>query len=223
MLIYKKKGVIHLSKKERKDYSKPDNLLIEQGLWKSGIQYIAGVDECGRGPFAGPVVAGAVIMPKDFRIPRLTDSKKIPKKEHKIFADLVKEKALSYNIGIASVNEIDELNILEATKLAMKRAVEGLELKPDFLLIDGNIVLNNNIQENFVIKGDYNSHSISAGAIIAKVYRDELMEELDKQYESKYGWAKNAGYQTKSHIEACEKYGVTKEHRKSWKTMDKFR
>jgi len=211
-----------MPKKEKMDKSHPENLKRERELWDSGIEYIAGIDEVGRGPFAGPVVACAVIMPKDFKIPRLTDSKKIGKKEHREFAELVKKHALSYSIGIASVEEIDQINIKQASRLAMKRAVEGLEIKPQHLLVDGTEIIDLSTPQESIIKGDYNSHSISAAAIVAKVHRDDLMEKLDEEFGSVYGWGKNAGYQTKDHIEACHKHGVTKHHRKSWGTMELF-
>lgn len=208
-----------MAKKPKKDYSSPENLKEEQQLWGQGYQYIAGVDECGRGPFAGPVVACAVIMPKDVRIDRLTDSKKVPKSEHKAFAEWVKEKAVSYAIGIASVEEIDQINIKQASRLAMKRAIEGLDVSPDYILVDGTEVIQTEIPQHFLVKGDYHSHSISAAAIVAKVYRDELMATLDAAYGHIYNWKNNAGYQTEAHIEACKKHGITEHHRKSWKTM----
>lgn len=211
-----------MTKKQRKDYSSPDNLEQEKVLWGNGTSYIAGVDECGRGPFAGPVVACAVIMPKDCRIDRLTDSKKLPKSEHLAFSNLVKKFALSYSIGVASVEEIDAINIKQASRLAMKRAIEGLSIKPDYILVDGTEVINTDIPQRYIVKGDYHSHSISAAAIVAKVYRDELMKELDESYQNVYNWGKNAGYQTEAHIEACKKHGITEHHRKSWKTMQMF-
>jgi len=209
--------------KEKLDKSNPGNLDYEKKKWNEGFQNIAGVDEVGRGPFAGPVVACAVIMPKDFKIHRLTDSKKLSKKEHEFFAEEVKEHALAWEIGIATVEEIDEINIKQASCLAMKRAVEGLKVKADYILVDGTEVIDTPIPQESIIKGDYNSHSISAAAIVAKVYRDQLMAELDAKYGNVYGWGKNAGYQTKEHIEACHQHGVTPHHRTSWATMDLFK
>lgn len=208
--------------KEKLDKSNPENLAYEQALWAKGYEHIAGTDEVGRGPFAGPVVACAVIMPKGVKIPRLTDSKKLSKKEHALFAEEVKKQALAYAIGMASVEEIDQLNIKQASRLAMKRAVEGLQIQPDYLLVDGTEVVDVSMPQEYIIKGDYNSHTISAAAIVAKVYRDELMAQLDAEYGNVYGWAKNAGYQTKEHIDACHVHGLTPHHRTSWATMDLF-
>lgn len=205
------------------DKSLSTNLEHESILWAKGIDYIAGVDECGRGPFAGPVIACAVIMPKNTRIHRLTDSKLIAKKEHLTFSTEVKLKAIDYCIGVASVEEIDSLNIKQASRLAMKRAIEGLNTKPNYILVDGTEIIETSIPQHHIIKGDYHSHSISAAAIVAKVYRDELMKRLDSEFGDRYNWAKNAGYQTKEHIESCIKNGLTKHHRKSWKTMDLFK
>lgn len=207
---------------KKRDKSTTENLKYEKELWGNGITNIVGVDECGRGPFAGPVVACAVIMPKGLRIERLTDSKKIAKREHKYFADLVKSQAIEYSIGISSVEEIDSLNIRQASMLAMKRAVLGLKETPGFILVDGIESLDLNTPQTSIVKGDFNAHTISAAAIVAKVYRDELMNELDSVYGNVYGWKDNAGYQTKKHIEACYKFGITPQHRKSWKTMNLF-
>lgn len=212
-----------MDKKPKKDKSSLTNLDYEARLWNEGKEYIAGIDECGRGPFSGPVVAAAVIMPKHFKINRLTDSKLLAKSEHEFFADEVKKGALAWAIGTCSVEEIDLLNIKQASRLAMKRAVEGLTISPEYLLVDGKEIVDLPIEQEWIIKGDYHSHSISAAAIIAKVHRDALMSELDQSYGNVYGWAKNAGYQTEEHIEACKKHGLTPHHRKSWKTMDLFK
>lgn len=211
-----------MGKVEKKDKSYESNLEYEKKLQLTGKQCIAGIDECGRGPFSGPVVAAAVIMPKELKIHRLTDSKLLSKKEHTYFAEEVKRLAISWSIGICSVDEIDKLNIKQASRIAMKRAVEGLEVVPDYLLVDGKEVVDLPIEQEWIIKGDYYSHSISAAAIVAKVTRDKLMSKLDEEYGNVYGWAKNAGYETVEHMNACKKYGLTPHHRKSWKTMDKF-
>lgn len=208
-----------MSKKIKVDKSNPENLKEENELWEKGYEFVAGVDEVGRGPCAGPVVACAVIMPKNLKIERLTDSKKVNKKEHEYFADLVKEKAISWAVGFASVEEIDQLNIKRASRLAMKRAIDNLEQKPDYILVDGTEVIETNIPQKYIIKGDYNSHTISGAAIIAKVYRDELMSKLDEEFNNVYGWANNAGYQTKEHIQACIENGITDHHRKTWATI----
>lgn len=204
------------------DKSSTENLYYEKELWRNGITNIVGVDECGRGPFAGPVVACAAIMPEGLRIERLTDSKKMAKSEHKYFADLVKNCAIEYSIGVSSVEEIDSLNIRQASILAMKRAVLGLKGTRDYVLVDGIESLEVDIPQKSIVRGDFNSHTISCAAIVAKVYRDELMSELDSVYGNVYGWKDNAGYQTKKHIEACYKYGITPQHRKTWKTMNLF-
>jgi ribonuclease HII len=209
-------------KKERKDKSFAENLKIEQDLWNDGYELIAGVDDVGRGCFAGPVVCAAAIMPKGLRIHRLTDSKLISKDEYEYFAEQVKSQALAYGVGVVDVETVDKINIKNAAQLAMKIAVENMSLTPDYLLIDGNEKIALDIPQVSVIKGDFKSHSISAASIIAKVYRDNLMEELDKEFGSVYGWAKNAGYQTKSHIEACKTHGITKYHRKTWATMNQL-
>lgn len=206
----------------KKDKSNPDKLKHETALHEKGFKHIIGVDECGRGPWAGHVTAGAVIMPKGFVIERLTDSKKLNKKEHVAFAEEVKKHALAYAIGEASVEEIDQLNIKKASQLAMKRAIENLTIKGDYVLVDGNEVLDIDIPQVSIIKGDYNSHTISAAAIIAKVDRDLKMAELDKKYDNRHGWASNAGYIGKKHKEACSKYGLTPYHRRSWKTSEEF-
>lgn len=214
-----------MTKKNYKDKSNPENMSLEEELWSSGYDYIACTDEAGRGPFAGPVVAGAVIMPKGVRIDRLTDSKKLNKNQHKEFVERVKELALSYSIGVVEVEELDKINNIKQTaRLAMKRAIEGLSITPNYILVDGTEVINLEIEQKSVIKGDFNSHGISAAAIIAKVYRDELMKSIDEKYNGVYGWSTNSGYQTKGHVEACHKHGLTPHHRKSWrKTMGLFK
>lgn len=199
-----------------------ENLQFEKKAKESGYTHIAGIDEVGRGCFAGPVVACAVVLPEGFVLEGLTDSKVVSKKKHKDFAKQIQEHALDWCIGIASVEEVDEINIKQATRLAMKRAVEGLNFSPDYLLIDGNEVVNLPIQQESIIKGDSKSLSISAASIVAKDFRDTLMAELDEKYNNRYGWESNAGYQTKKHIEACHTYGITEHHRKTWKTMELF-
>lgn len=213
-----------MAKKPPVDKSLAENLNKETFLWENGYKYIACVDEAGRGPFAGPVVAAAAIMPKSVRIERLTDSKKISKKEHESFAELAKKHALCYAIGIVEVDEIDKIdNIKKAARLAMKRAIEKLPISPDYILVDGNEVIDTQIPQEFVIKGDYHVHGISAAAIIAKTHRDQLMNKLDIETGGIYGWSRNAGYETKEHFEACKKHGLTKHHRKTWrKTMAKL-
>ena len=191
---------------------------------------VAGVDEAGRGPWVGPVVAGCVVfLAKEvhpYLIENLDDSKKISKKKReKLYEVLLEEKEkgnLLAEVGVASVKEIDEKNILNATFEAMKRAILNTGIKPDLVLIDGNRVPKNfDYQAKAVVKGDAKSYSISAGSIMAKVYRDKLMEDMAKVYPN-YGFEKNAGYGTKEHIEALKKYGITPEHRKSYAPIKEF-
>ena len=188
---------------------------------------VVGVDEAGRGPWVGPVVAGAVAFLNrnvhPYLLAHLNDSKKISAKMRESLFALIKEESLKGNlvfgIGQASAQEIDEINILEATFLAMKRAVQNLGLKPDMALIDGNRVPKNFVcPTKCVISGDALSYSISAASIAAKVWRDHLMQDMALKYPG-YGFEKNAGYGTKEHIEGLKKYGVTPEHRKSYKPI----
>ena len=191
---------------------------------------VVGIDEAGRGPWVGPVVAGAVFFVKKevnpYLLENLNDSKKISKKKREILYDLLLEEQNKGNvkigIGEASSKEIDELNILNATFLAMKRALEKCEVKPSMVLIDGNRVPKNfEFSAKAIIKGDAKSYSISAASIVAKVYRDKLMEEMSVKYPN-YGFENNAGYGTKEHIEALKKYGITPEHRMSYKPIKEF-
>lgn len=208
--------------RERKDKSYADNLDFETQLWAKNYEFVAGIDDVGRGCFAGPVVCAAVIMPKDVRLHRLTDSKLLAKSEHQHFSDLVKESAIAWAVGEASVEEVDELNIKYATQLAMKRAVESLNITPEYLLVDGLEQIDLAIPQRAITKGDFICHSISAASIIAKMHRDQLMKQLDEEFGSVYGWGQNAGYPTKAHIEATRQHGVTKYHRKTWGTMDQI-
>lgn len=188
---------------------------IENEKRKQGYKIVCGVDEAGRGPLCGPVVAGAVILKEDEFIEGINDSKKISeKKREKIFEE-IKEKAIAYGVGIVYQEEIDKINILNATKKAMKMAVENLKVKPDFVLIDGNQNVNLEMQSEPVIKGDALSISIAAASIIAKVTRDKMLIEDDLKY-PEYGFAKHKGYGTKMHIEAIKKYGLCPLHRKTF-------
>ena len=188
---------------------------IEKQKIESGYKYICGIDEAGRGPLCGPVVAAACILPIDIDIPKLNDSKKLSPKVRMELFELIKEKAIAYSIGYGDVEEIDRINILEATLLAMRRAVEGLDTKPDYLLVDGNIFRGFDIQGECVIKGDAVSSSIAAASILAKVTRDLLCDELDALY-PEYGIKNHKGYGTKVHIEALKKYGPSPIHRKQF-------
>lgn len=182
---------------------------------------IAGSDEVGRGPLAGPVVAAAVILPENYDLPGLTDSKKLSEKKREILFELIKEQAIAWSVGEASVDEIDEINILQASLLAMKRAIESLAVQPDKALIDGNRCPELTMNTQAIIGGDLTIPVISAASIIAKVTRDRHMIELDKLY-PEYGLASHKGYGTKLHMQAIEKYGPRPIHRKSFAPIKKL-
>ena len=192
-------------------------LSYEKELYKQGVTLIAGVDEVGRGPLAGPVVAAAVILPQNCKIKGLNDSKKIPKKKHLEIYHAVQDQALAIGIGIMDNQVIDQVNIYEATKLAMQEAISQLSLQPEHLLIDA-MKLELPISQTSIIKGDANSLSIAAASIVAKVTRDELMKEYDQQYPG-YDFTTNAGYGTAKHLEGLEKLGVTPIHRTSFEPV----
>lgn len=184
------------------------------------LKYIAGVDEAGRGPVAGPVVAAAVILPVDFNDERINDSKKLTEKQRNELFKFIKEKAISVSVGVSSVNEIDTINILEATKLAMIRAIDGLVVKPEHVLIDA-VKLTHQIDNTSIIKGDQKSISIAAASIIAKVTRDLMMFEYDIKYPL-YSFKRHKGYLTKIHREAINAYGPCEIHRKSFAPITSF-
>lgn len=190
-------------------------LEIEDKLYSEGYNFVCGVDEAGRGPLCGPVVAAAVILPKDEYIEGVNDSKKLTEKKREKLYDDIMMKAVAVSIGISDVDVIEKVNILNATKLAMKQAIEKLSIKPDYVLIDGNQMIDINIKAETVVSGDAKSESIAAASIIAKVTRDRMLIEFDKKY-PEYGFAKHKGYGTKSHIEAIQKYGLTDIHRPSF-------
>ncbi|KON89107.1 ribonuclease H [Sporosarcina globispora] len=179
-----------------------------------GFHYIAGVDEVGRGPLAGPVVAAAVILPEDFFLPGLDDSKKVPEPKRQEFFEIIKAKAGAISIGIIEPEEIDRINIFEATKKAMLSAIEGLSPKPDFLLVDA-VKLITPYSMEAIIKGDGKSISIAAASIIAKVTRDRMLTEIAAEF-PQYGFEKNMGYGTKEHLDAITLHGITPYHRKSF-------
>ena len=187
---------------------------FENELYNNEINFIAGIDEVGRGPLVGPVVTAAVILPKDFYDERINDSKKLTEKKRELLYDVIMENALSVGIGISSPEVIDEINILNATKKAMIEAINNLSIKPEHLLIDA-VKLDIDIPQTSIIKGDAKSQSIASASIIVKVTRDRMMVELDKKYPM-YDFKHNKGYGTKKHIEALYKYGPLKEHRKSF-------
>ena len=187
----------------------------EKEAHDNGFEIVCGVDEAGRGPLAGPVYAAAVILPENYSHEILNDSKQLSEeKREKIYDDIVRD-AVSYSVGIATEKEIDELNILNATFLAMKRAVDGLSVKPDFAYIDGNRYPHTGVKEQTLIKGDAKCMSVAAASIIAKVSRDRFMLELDKKY-PEYQFSKHKGYGTKLHYEMIEKYGVSDIHRRTF-------
>jgi len=186
-----------------------------------GYKIIAGVDEAGRGPLAGPVVSAAVILPHDFACIGINDSKKLSEKKRNALFPVIMEQAIAVSTGISSHDEIDKINILQASLLSMKRAVEKLStppdfLAPDFLLIDGNFTLDMNIEQSAIVKGDSRSISIAAASIIAKVTRDAIMEALHKKYPL-YNFIQHKGYPTKAHKEAILKHGPCPVHRRTFK------
>ena len=191
-----------------------DNYEYERNLYLNGVNYIAGVDEVGRGPLIGPVVSACVILPKDFILEGLTDSKKLSEHKRDYFYNVIKENALGIGIGIVSPEEIDEINIYEASKKSMMLAIESCNHKIDHVLIDA-MKLDLDIPSTSIIKGDIKSISISAASVIAKVTRDKMMYELDNKYPM-YGFANHKGYPTKKHIEAIHKYGLIDGYRKTY-------
>ena len=193
------------------------NRIYEDKLELLGNKYIAGVDEVGRGPFAGPVVASCVILPEDYYLEGITDSKKLSKKKREYFYDIIKRDALAIKTIFIDNEVIDKINILEATKMAMTKAIKEISIKPDVVLIDA-VKLNLDIETISIIKGDLKSITISAASIIAKVERDNYMSKMHELYPV-YDFLHNAGYGTKKHIEALEKYGTCPLHRLSYKPV----
>lgn len=199
-----------------KEQLRLDKMLeYERALYAKGYEFICGIDEAGRGPLCGPVVAAAVILKKDDHIEGVNDSKKLSEKKREELFETIKERAVAWSVGIVDEETIDRINILEATRLAMKKAVEGLSQKPDFALVDAEKKVPIDVPYSPIIKGDALSESIAAASIIAKVTRDHMIIELDKEY-PEYGFAKNKGYGTKEHTEAILKYGLCKAHRRSF-------
>ena len=188
---------------------------IENAVHAEGYEIICGVDEAGRGPLAGPVCAAAVILPMGLEIPGLTDSKKLTDKKRRELFPVIKEQAIAYGIGLASHEEIDEINILQATYLAMERALAQLSVKPDMVLIDGNRAKDFGLPVRTVVKGDSLSMNIAAASILAKVTRDDLMVELAEKY-PEYGFEVHKGYGTKAHYEALRAHGASQIHRKTF-------
>ncbi len=187
----------------------------ENNAHNEGYLVVCGVDEAGRGPLAGPVFAGAVILPENYTHEILNDSKKLSEKKRDLVYDDIIRDAVSWSVGMATEQEIDDINILNATFLAMKRAVDGLNIKPDLAFIDGNRYANTGVKEITIVKGDSKCMSVAAASIIAKVSRDRFMQDVDKQY-PQYQFSKHKGYGTKLHYEMIEQYGISPVHRKTF-------
>ncbi len=200
-----------------KIYDVEEKIKYERQLKEEGYSLICGVDEVGRGPLAGPVVCAAVIMPIDDVIIGVDDSKKLSKSKREKLDEEIIKKAIACHICRVEPQIIDEINILQATRLCMKNAIEGLAVKPDFVITDGNMTLDIDIPQRSIIKGDALSYSIGAASIAAKVYRDRIMEEYAEIY-PEYGFASNVGYGSAAHIAAIKKYGLTPIHRRSFTT-----
>ena len=192
----------------------------ESELYKNGVKFIAGVDEVGRGPLNGPVVSACVVLPKDFIPEGLTDSKKLSEKKRDMFYDIIMENALGVGVGMVSPEEIDEINIYEASKKSMILAINNCNHKIDHVLIDA-MKLDIDIPSTSIIKGDAKSISIAAASVIAKVTRDRMMYELDKKYPM-YGYKDHKGYPTKKHIEAINKYGLIDGYRKTYGPVKEY-
>ena len=192
----------------------------ERELYQKGAKLIGGVDEVGRGPLIGSVVAACVVLPENFHLEGLTDSKKLSEKKRNLFYDIIQEQALAIGVGIIDEKKIDEVNIYEATKLAMKEAIQNTNIKLDHVLIDA-MPLDISIPTTSIIKGDSKSISIAAASVIAKVTRDKMMYELDQKYPM-YDLKHNKGYPTKKHLEAIQEYGITKYHRLSYGPVKEY-
>ena len=203
--------------KEKEEERLQKMLEIEEGLYSKGIKLVCGVDEAGRGPLCGPVVAAAVILKPDSKIEGVNDSKKLSEKKREQVYEAIVENALAVGVGMSDVDVIESVNILNATKLAMKEAISKLKVQPEYVLIDGNQMIDITIPGETVVHGDAISESIAAASIVAKVTRDRMLIEWDKQY-PEYGFAKHKGYGTKAHVEAIGKYGLTPIHRPSFCT-----
>lgn len=212
-----KKRQKELEKEAAEDARLEAMLCYEKALYENGVELIAGIDEVGRGPLAGPVVAAAVILPKGCKIRYLNDSKKIPKSKHEAIYNEIIEHAVAVGVGVKDAAVIDQVNIYEATKLAMLEALGQLVQEPEHLLIDA-MKLDTPIPQTSIIKGDANSLSIAAASIVAKVTRDKMMADYDKEF-SGYGFAKNAGYGTSEHLEGLNKLGITPIHRKTFEPI----
>lgn len=202
----------------KKDLDNKDLLKYEKDLYSKGIKLIAGTDEVGRGPLVGPVVAAAVILPEGYFLEGLDDSKKLTEKKRDKFFDIIMNDAIAVGVGIVGPEVIDEINILEASRLAMKLAIEDLNVKPEHVLSDAMKLHNIDIPYTDIVHGDALSLSIAAASVIAKVTRDRMMYDLDKEH-PEYGFGKHKGYPTKAHLEAIERYGVLDNYRFTYKPV----
>ncbi len=198
-----------------KDSLACDPLSFERAARASGFSCIAGVDEAGRGPLAGPVVAAAVVLPEGLLIPGLTDSKQVPAEKRDALFDVIRERAVCFGVGMADERTIDKVNILQATIIAMERAIEALAPRPDYLLLDAVTLPRIMLPQKPLIKGDFRSHSVAAASILAKVTRDRLMLELHDKY-PQYNFRKHKGYGTKEHLDLLRKHGPCEAHRRSF-------
>ena len=197
-----------------------DLYIYEKDLIKNGVKLIAGIDEVGRGPLVGPVVSACVILPLNYKLEGLTDSKKLSEKKREKFYDILIRDAITYGIGIVDEKKIDEVNIYEATEIAMISALNNCKIKPEHVLIDA-MKLDIDIPSTSIIKGDAKSLSIAAASVIAKVTRDRMMISLDRKYPM-YDFKNNKGYPTKKHLEAIREYGIIEEHRKSYGPVKEY-
>ena len=195
-----------------------DLLKKEKELYKEGYELICGCDEAGRGPLCGPVVAGAVILPKNYQLEGLTDSKKLSEKKREKFFEIIKREAIAYGIGIVDAKTIDEINIYEASRLAMKKAIANMNVKPDYVITDAMPLPNYHIKNESIIHGDALSITIAAASVLAKVTRDHIMYEMDKRY-PELELAKHKGYPTKRHLELLRIYGPKKDYRFTYRPV----
>ena len=195
-----------------------DLLEYERKLYEQGYELICGCDEAGRGPLVGPVVAGAVILPKNYHLEGLTDSKKLSEKKREIYFEQIKEDAIAYGIGIVDAKTIDEINIYEASRLAMKKAMENMKVKPEYILTDAMPINDYPVPVEAIIHGDGLSITIAAASVLAKVTRDHIMYELDQKY-PQYEFKKHKGYPTKRHLELLRLYGPTEDYRFTYRPV----
>lgn len=195
-----------------------DLLEYERKLYEQGYELICGCDEAGRGPLVGPVVAGAVILPKNYHLEGLTDSKKLSEKKREVYFEQIKEDAIAYGIGIVDAKTIDEINIYEASRLAMKKAMENMKVKPEYVLTDAMPINDYSVPVEAIIHGDGLSITIAAASVLAKVTRDHIMYELDQKY-PQYEFKKHKGYPTKRHLELLRLYGPTEDYRFTYRPV----